>query len=122
MRNESRPDYSARQRVVPLVHEVYYQAFASAVAHIDPQVEMFSREEFQKEVTRLAVYCGLLALQAHWDSGENSLQNIWQNISHNISQYKSSFQTCIIRQSWCVLGGALNQRRLLGTGYSGFIQ
>ena len=75
----SQPD--TRQRLVSLVHEVYYQAFATAVAHIDPQVEMFTREDFKKEVTRLAVYCGLLALQAARDSGENFYTKIFHNIN-----------------------------------------
>ena len=60
-----------RQRVVCLVQEVYYQAFASAAAHIDPEVEIFTRDQFKKEVTRLAVYSGLLALQEIQDSGED---------------------------------------------------
>ena len=75
----TQPD--TRQRVVSLVHEVYYQAFATAVAHIDPEVEMFTREDFKKEVTRLAVYCGLLALQAARDSGENFYTKIFLNIN-----------------------------------------
>ena len=79
---------NTRQRLVSLVHEVYYEAFASAVAHIDAEVEMFSREDFKKEVTRLAVYCGLLALQATRDSGE---KNISQFNIENILQYQISF-------------------------------
>ena len=66
-------DLPTRDSIVPLVHQGYYQAFANAVAHIDGGIKMFSRSEFKKEVTRLAVHCGLLALQEGIWPGQESL-------------------------------------------------
>ena len=56
-------DLHTRDRLVSLVHQVYYQAFANAVAHIDARILVFDQEEFKAEVTRLAVHCGLVALK-----------------------------------------------------------
>ena len=103
-----------RQRLVSLVHEVYYQAFANAVVHIDPEVEMFSREDFKKEVTRLAVYCGLMALQATRDSMEQNILLFSQFYTENI--FKRKIRECRSE------GGAVSQRRMFRDRCFGFIQ
>ena len=61
-------DLDTRDSLVSLVHQVYYPAFAKAVAHIDGGIKMFGEEEFKAEVTRLAVHCGLLALKEGFET------------------------------------------------------
>ena len=61
-------DLDTRDSLVSLVHQVYYPAFAKAVAHIDGGIKMFGQEEFKAEVTRLAVHCGLLALKEGFET------------------------------------------------------
>ena len=48
--------------IIDLMHNVYFDAFANAVMHVNANVSVFSKDEFIKELKRLAVYCGVSVL------------------------------------------------------------
>ena len=57
-----RASVEVRADIVEMIHSKYYDAFHNAVIHVSEAVTMFSREEFIREVKRLAVFCGMAAL------------------------------------------------------------
>ena len=57
-----RASVEVRSDIVEMIHSKYYDAFHNAVIHVSEAVIMFSREEFIREVKRLAVFCGMAAL------------------------------------------------------------
>ena len=50
-----------RAYIAEIIHSHYYDAFHNAVTHISEEVTMFTRDEFIREVKRLAVLSGLAA-------------------------------------------------------------
>ena len=58
----ARATAEARADIVELLLTGYYDAFAAAVAHVTSSVAVFSREQFAREVRRLAVHCGVATL------------------------------------------------------------
>ena len=57
-----RASVEVRADIVEMIHSKYYDAFHNAVIHVSEAVTMFPREEFIREVKRLAVFCGMAAL------------------------------------------------------------
>ena len=62
----ARATAEARADIVELLLTGYYDAFAAAVAHVTSSAAaappVFSREQFAREVRRLAVHCGVATL------------------------------------------------------------
>ena len=61
----ARATAEARADIVELLLTGYYDAFAAAVAHVTSAAAapaVFSREQFAREVRRLAVHCGVATL------------------------------------------------------------
>ena len=57
-----RASVEVRADIVDMIHRRYYDAFCNAVTHVSSEVLVFPRQEFIREVKRLAVFCGLAAL------------------------------------------------------------
>ena len=57
-----RASVDVRADIVEIIHSNYYDTFHNAVTHVSQEVTMFTREEFIREVKRLAVFCGMAAL------------------------------------------------------------
>ena len=57
-----RASVEVRADIVEIIHSTYYDTFHNAVTHVSKEVIMFSREQFIREVKRLAVFCGMAAL------------------------------------------------------------
>ena len=91
----ARSNYDTRSgHIIDLVHNVYYDAFSNAVSHVNGSVQMFSREDFIKEVKRLAVYCGVQALSVLLDM--NTKEGI--NDDNVIALFKAVWTTGSIFQ------------------------
>ena len=58
----TRASVDVRADIVEIIHLNYYDTFHNAVIHVSKEVTMFSREQFIREVKRLAVFCGMAAL------------------------------------------------------------
>ena len=73
-----------------LVTKVYYDAFRSAAAHIEPRVAVFTREELAREAGRVAVTCGVLCLQSELEEdrrlGGETKQEIVMGIFRDVSK------------------------------------
>ena len=57
-----RASAAVRAVSVEIIHLNYYDTFHNAVSHVSKEVTMFTREQFIREVKRLAVFCGMAAL------------------------------------------------------------
>ena len=74
--------------IIDLMHNVYFDAFSNAVTHVNANVSVFSKDEFIKELKRLAVYCGVSVL--------SEKINICQKVSEEdvISLFKDVMKLC----------------------------
>ena len=48
--------------IVNLLHNVYFDAFSNAVSHVNAEVGVFSKDQFIRELKRLAVYSAVSVL------------------------------------------------------------
>lgn len=79
-----RASLEVRSDIVEMIHSKYYDAFHNAVIHVSEAVNMFPREEFVREVKRLAVFCGMAALAVKLEEeagvSDNEVMSLFKDV------------------------------------------
>ena len=79
-----RASVEVRSDIVEMIHSKYYDAFHNAVIHVSEAVNVFPREEFIREVKRLAVFCGMAALAVKLEEeagvSDNEVMSLFKDV------------------------------------------